>query len=46
MKLQRIAFISTAAILTLRAWASISDKVYETVAASDDRQSVRAFLER
>jgi hypothetical protein len=46
MKLQRIALISTAAILTLGAWARTNDRGYETVASSDDTQSVRAFLGR
>ena len=46
MKLQRIAFISTAAILTLSAWASTSERGYETVASSDDPQWVGAFLGR
>jgi hypothetical protein len=44
MKLQRIALICTAAILTLGAWASGSG--FETVVPSDDTQSVKAFLGR
>jgi hypothetical protein len=46
MKLQRIAFICTAVILTLGAWASTSGSGYETVVSSDDAQSVKAFLGR
>lgn len=46
MKLQRIAFISMAAIVTLGAWARTSDRGYETVAFSDDTQSVTALLGR
>jgi 3-keto-disaccharide hydrolase len=46
MKLQRIAFICTAAILTLRAWASTSSSGYEAVVSSDDTESARAFFGR
>ena len=46
MKLQHIAFICTASILALGAWAHTSEGGYETVVSSDDTQSVKAFLGR
>lgn len=50
MKLQRIVFICTAAILALGAWARTSDRGYAAVASSvstgDETQSMEAFLGR